>query len=90
MDNSGADVLITTEKFAQKAHEVVHGSGIQLVVQSELQPSAVLSTNTDLETDTDQGTDGGAAGGGGMMLYTSGTTSRPVCLCLRCLHNTYC
>lgn len=78
MENSGADVLIATERFAEKAREVVHGSGIELVIRSgtrSVEPVQTQSSGLDISLDTDVTLDNVH---GGMMLYTSGTTSRPV------------
>ena len=72
MENSGAETLMATERFAQRAREVVQGSGIELVIR----PASVQSgrdARDGLETELEAL----ETVRGGLMLYTSGTTSRP-------------
>lgn len=73
MDNSRAKVLLSTEKFEDKATQVVN-AGLEReprvdVMKKILEGRSV--ENFEFEDLKEQA--------GGMMLYTSGTTSRPVC-----------
>lgn len=74
MDNSQAKVLLSTEKFAHKARDVMN-SGLnrepKLDIVQKIKAGGSVS-RVEFEGLGDQA--------GGMMLYTSGTTSRPVCL----------
>lgn len=72
LQNCGAGVLLSSEKYAQKAREVV--SGLDNPVALHVTPKITTGSEPvqgvslrDLE------------GHGGIMLYTSGTTNRPVC-----------
>lgn len=75
MDNSQAKVLIATEKFANKAQAVIK-AGLDrepiLDIRDKMQVGANPSESVTLEDL------GGLQSQAGMMLYTSGTTSRPV------------
>ena len=73
MDNSQAKVLLSTEKFAHKAHDVINAGldrAPRLDVLQKIQAGGSVS-RVEFEGLGEQA--------GGMMLYTSGTTSRPVC-----------
>lgn len=78
MDNSGASVLLATERYADKAREVL-GSGLDkepvLDVKEKILRGGCISEKVLLE-------EFGQNVKGGMMLYTSGTTNRPVCFLL--------
>ncbi|PLB51564.1 putative AMP-binding enzyme [Aspergillus steynii IBT 23096] len=73
MDNSQAKVLIATEKYADKAQNIVK-AGLDreptLNVREKITAGAKISEDVTLE-------DYKQAPQGGMMLYTSGTTNRP-------------
>lgn len=81
MDNSQAKLLVASEKYAEKADELLK-AGLDrepaFDVVKEIPPGGnVEVTGGDLRYE------GSAADlSGGMMLYTSGTTNRPVCLCM--------
>jgi malonyl-CoA/methylmalonyl-CoA synthetase len=74
MDHSQASMLLSSEKFGGKAQELLK-TGLEtsprnISLEKKLggaEPKEVI-----LEGPTD--------GAGGMMLYTSGTTNRPVCV----------
>lgn len=76
MDNSGASVLLATERYGDKAREVL-GAGLDnqivLDVREKILHGGSVSEKVSLE-------EFGQGLKGGMMLYTSGTTNRPVCL----------
>lgn len=79
MDNSRAKVLLSTERFENKATQIVE-AGLEReprvdVMKKILKGGSV--SNIEFEHLKDQA--------GGMMLYTSGTTSRPVCSLAHCL-----
>ncbi|ODM18241.1 hypothetical protein SI65_06112 [Aspergillus cristatus] len=73
MDNSGASVLLATERYADKAREVL-GAGLDkqpvLAVREKILRGGSVSEKVSLE-------EFGQGLKGGMMLYTSGTTNRP-------------
>lgn len=75
MDNSGASVLLATERYTDKAQQVLN-AGLDkepvLDVREKITRGGNVS-RVSLE-ELNQG------GSGGMMLYTSGTTNRPVSL----------
>lgn len=77
MDNSQAKVLLATEKYANKAQDVLN-AGLDrepiLDVKKKIEVGATSlgSSSVTLEDVT------GQQPRGGMMLYTSGTTNRPV------------
>ncbi|PYI20123.1 AMP-binding enzyme [Aspergillus violaceofuscus CBS 115571] len=77
MDNSQAKVLLATEKYANKAHEVLK-AGLDraplLDVRKKIEVGATSLGSSSVTLD-DQPT--GQQPRGGMMLYTSGTTNRP-------------
>lgn len=72
MDQSQASMLLSSEKFESKAMEVMkeglEASPKHLKLEKKL--GGAVHTKVALEGPTD--------GAGGMMLYTSGTTNRPV------------
>lgn len=74
LDDSGAKVLIATEKFADKAGQVVE-AGLRheplFDIRPKLKEGAAGIESVHLK-DLEQ------ASLGGIMLYTSGTTNRPV------------
>ncbi|KAJ5096405.1 hypothetical protein NUU61_005761 [Penicillium alfredii] len=73
LDNSQAKVLLSTEKYAQKAQEILQ-AGLEreplLDIRPKITKGATGSEAVQLE-DLKQ------PSSGGMMLYTSGTTNRP-------------
>ncbi|KAE8355677.1 hypothetical protein BDV28DRAFT_26900 [Aspergillus coremiiformis] len=73
MDNSQAKVLVATEKYAAKAHDILK-AGLErqpiLDVKEKIKTGASSSDPVNLQ-------DIGQKSRGGMMLYTSGTTNRP-------------
>ena len=73
INNSEASVLISSQKFKAKTDEVTK-AGLEKplllhLLDKKLQGNASTSAPSLIEPETNQG---------GMMLYTSGTTSRPV------------
>jgi acyl-CoA synthetase (AMP-forming)/AMP-acid ligase II len=74
IDNSQAKVLVATEKYAAKAHDVLK-AGLEreptLDIKEKIKTGANSSGLVSLQ-DIEQ------KSRGGMMLYTSGTTNRPV------------
>ena len=72
MDHSQACMLLASEKFGEKAQSVIdeglEGNPLLVKVQK------ILSEEKERESVRLDGTEGK----GGMMLYTSGTTNRPV------------
>jgi len=75
MDNSSAKILLATEKYAEKADQIlVSGLDREPIfdVRSKLRTGANESIQVQLEQPSDSIS--------GMMLYTSGTTNRPVSL----------
>ncbi|KAH8429089.1 acyl-CoA synthetase [Aspergillus melleus] len=73
MDNSRAKILVATEKYADKAQNILK-AGLNrepiLNVREKITAGADISENVTLEDYT-------KTPKGGMMLYTSGTTNRP-------------
>lgn len=78
MDNSQASVLLSTEKFADKARELVQ-TGLArepaLDIMGKIRVGGTAPGRIEVEDVRQDSL-------GGMMLYTSGTTSRPVCTSL--------
>ncbi|KAG2010694.1 hypothetical protein GB937_007663 [Aspergillus fischeri] len=74
LDNSQAKVLVATQKYVDKAHDLLK-AGLNtepvLDIKEKIQAGATSSYPVSLE-DLD-----GERSMGGMMLYTSGTTNRP-------------
>jgi malonyl-CoA/methylmalonyl-CoA synthetase len=72
MDHSQASMLLSSSKFENKSQEVLKAGleGSPKVVQLEKKIGGADHSEIALE--------GPSEGDGGMMLYTSGTTSRPV------------
>ncbi|KAI9925786.1 hypothetical protein ASPWEDRAFT_173870 [Aspergillus wentii DTO 134E9] len=74
MDNSQAKMLVATEKYANKAHDILK-TGLDrepiLDITEKIQTGASYSDKVTLEDLA------GQKSSGGMMLYTSGTTNRP-------------
>ena len=74
MDNSQAKVLIATEKYATKAHDILK-AGLErepiLEVMEKITTGASSLDQINLQDIVQESR-------GGMMLYTSGTTNRPV------------
>ena len=66
-------MLIATERFADKAREILD-SPDRLPILSIRKETVIAARNTPVDADGPK-LEGGM---GGMMLYTSGTTSRPV------------
>ena len=80
LDNSQALMLLSSAKFRQKAEEVLkeglEKSPILSMVKKKLEGS---TSKEEVKLEGDQ------VNKGGMMLYTSGTTSRPVSVFQRAL-----
>jgi len=74
VDNSEAMVLLASDKFREKALDVVREEVVRkpIVTVEKIEEGKKSGESITLE---DPRSDDG-----GMMLYTSGTTSRPVCL----------
>lgn len=72
LQNCGARALLSSEKYVGKAREVVTGldSNVVLHVKPKITTGSQPVDNVSLRD---------LEGRGGMMLYTSGTTNRPVC-----------
>ena len=73
MDQSQASMLLSTAKFSKKAEEL-HGCGLEaspkhVKIEKRLATQEIRKISLE----------GAAEGSGAMMLYTSGTTGRPVC-----------
>ena len=78
LDHSEAALLLSSAKFEKKAEEV-------LKQKLENAPKYVkLEKKSDGRPHTSVKLEGPENGDGGMMLYTSGTTNRPVCFVLDC------
>lgn len=73
MENSQAGMLLSTEKFAPKAHELKGALDREVVV--DILEKIKVGGRKGGRVEFENGSDTNA---GGMMLYTSGTTSRPV------------
>lgn len=74
MDNSQAGVLLSTERFRDKAFEVMKAGLDRVPAVDIMRKIATGGSGEKVELED------GEHSAGGMMLYTSGTTSRPVCL----------
>lgn len=73
MDHSEASVLLSSNKFQAKAQDL-------LKVCRETSPRHIsLEKKFSGAGHKDVSLEGPTKGAGGMMLYTSGTTNRPVC-----------
>lgn len=72
LDHSEASLLISSSKFRSKADEVISSGLAAAPIRLELGKHESGSEHEAVPLD---GEDGGSAG---MMLYTSGTTNRPV------------
>lgn len=73
VENSEALILLSTEKFKDKAEEVLRdGLNSQPILGFTEKIEAGAGASQDITLD------GTTEGKGGLMLYTSGTTSRPV------------
>lgn len=74
LDNSSAKVLIATEKYAEKAGQVLK-TGLKQEPMFEIRRNPLEGAAGD---ETVQLKDLDQPSSGGLMLYTSGTTNRPV------------
>jgi acyl-coenzyme A synthetase/AMP-(fatty) acid ligase len=74
VENSEAMILLASEKFREKALDVVREGVVQkpIVAVEKIEEGKKSGESITLEDPR--------SGEGGIMLYTSGTTSRPVCL----------
>ena len=74
LQNSEALMLLSSTKFQSKAEEVVK-EGLEQPLKLQIVEKRLASRNATerVQLDDPKGVEGG------MMLYTSGTTSRPVC-----------
>lgn len=87
MDNSSAKLLLATEKYAEKADQIlVSGLDREPIfdVRSKIKSGSNESIQFQLEHTTT--TSSSSQSISGMMLYTSGTTNRPVRL--NTIHST--
>ena len=73
LENSEALMLLSSVKFQSKAKEVVT-EGLDKPLKLQIVEKRLASSDATEQVHLDDPKDGG----GGMMLYTSGTTSRPV------------
>ena len=75
LDNSQTGIFLATEKYAAKAQQVLDNASENVPVLENIGKITAGGKNV-------EGVDFHALGNprGGMMLYTSGTTNRPVCL----------
>lgn len=80
LDNSEAMLLLASKKFKAKAKEVLKeglDKSMKLHTVEKRRQGAETGTYIELEES--------GSGKGGMMLYTSGTTNRPVRVVLSCI-----
>jgi malonyl-CoA/methylmalonyl-CoA synthetase len=73
LDNSGSTTLLASEKFRTKADEVI-ATGLDHEVNILNVPKRTKGDSTGLSIQLEER----SVASGGIMLYTSGTTSRPV------------
>lgn len=73
LDHSGAAILLSSAKFEEKAKEVLKEKLEKVPKFMKLQKKMGGGAHTGVALEGPEG------GEGGMMLYTSGTTNRPVC-----------
>ena len=76
LDNSGAAMLVATEKYTGKAQQVLENATENcpvLETTEKLRVGGDTAGNVEFQSITELD--------GGMMLYTSGTTNRPVRQC---------
>lgn len=84
MNNSQSGILLATEKYAAKAREVLNAELDRkpiLHVYDKIKTGAPATAHKQAQFRDVVGSgaqNGGIGGSGGMMLYTSGTTNRPV------------
>lgn len=74
MDNSQASVLLSTEKFADKARELAQ-AGLDRAPALDIMGKVKVGRTAPGRIEVEDVRQDSL---GGMMLYTSGTTSRPV------------
>lgn len=82
LDNSGSSMIVSSEKFRSKADDVL-AAGLEqeptvLYLPKRMQGTTGANIELQQSDQTSQS---------GMMLYTSGTTSRPVCTPRHCRMN---
>lgn len=77
LENSGTKMLLATEKYSSKAEELVSstnaGSNLIFDIRSE-----IVAATSPSSVQQQQQLSGIQESKGGLMLYTSGTTNRPV------------
>lgn len=78
LDNSEAKVLLATEKYADKAQEILN-KGLQHELLFDIRPKLAVGAAGGEIVPLEEPKVSSALPAGGMMLYTSGTTARPVC-----------
>ena len=81
MDNSSAKLLLATEKYAEKADQILV-SGLDRKPIFDVRSKIKSGSNESIQFQLEQSSSSQSISG--MMLYTSGTTNRPVRL------NKYC
>jgi acyl-coenzyme A synthetase/AMP-(fatty) acid ligase len=74
LENSEPSVLLSSEKFRSKVEEVTKAEP-DMAANVRFLKKHIGGGSPDIKVSLEDG----AAGHGGLMLYTSGTTSRPVC-----------
>lgn len=78
LDNSEAKVLLATEKYANKAQDILQ-AGLQHDPLFEIRQKLVVGGPGSESVSLEESKSTLELPAGGMMLYTSGTTARPVC-----------
>jgi acyl-coenzyme A synthetase/AMP-(fatty) acid ligase len=81
LDNSEAKVLLATEKYANKAQDILQ-AGLQHDPLFDIRQKFVVGGSGSETVSLMDSSNSLERPAGGMMLYTSGTTARPVCDCL--------
>lgn len=77
LENSQAKMLLATERYASKAEELVSQTGLSLDPIVDIRPKIVSNDASSEQQQRHQDTEMRESKGG-LMLYTSGTTNRPV------------
>lgn len=78
LDNSEAKVLLATEKYADKAQDILK-EGLRSEILFDIRPKLAVGTAGSKMVSLEESKASSEPPAGGMMLYTSGTTARPVC-----------
>lgn len=85
MDNSSAKLLLATEKYAEKADQILV-SGLDREPIFDVRSKIKSGSNESIQFQLEHTTTSSSQSISGMMLYTSGTTNRPVRL--NTIHST--